>query len=159
MKKTEVSTMTSVYKHGKLLDKFIQIILNQRKVNSPRQKLFIKLSSYLFHKTAKTIKKFHFSFTRFFYLIFYKGNKFYCSFCNHSFSKFLPTGLNLKVFKEMNIIGGGYRENSICPFCLSSDRERLIQLYIEKQRLLRKNMNLLHVAPEKNLKKFLEKKV
>jgi ubiquinone/menaquinone biosynthesis C-methylase UbiE len=58
----------------------------------------------------------------------------------------------------MNLMGGGYRY-SLCPRCHSTDRERLIYWYIvNKTNILNldKTINLLHVAPEKNLQKILK---
>jgi len=57
----------------------------------------------------------------------------------------------------MNLIGGGYRY-SLCPRRYSIDRERLIYWYIvNKTNILNsdKTINLLHIAPEKNLQKIL----
>ena len=85
----------------------------------------------------------------------YFGNKFICPFCRGHFQNFLPTGLDLPVIKKYNIIGGGFRENAICPRCKSADRERLLYLYLIKHQsnIFKNNINLLHIAPEKNLRK------
>ena len=91
------------------------------------------------------------------YLIIYRGSKYRCPFCCHSFRRFLPAGLKLNVLKEKKVIGGGYRLNAVCPYCKSGDRERLVYCFIKKNKLLRQYMKLLHVAPEKNLQTFLEK--
>jgi len=88
------------------------------------------------------------------YLIIYSGNRVKCPFCKHSFRKFLPDGWKLPVAKH--IIGGGYRKNVICPFCRSTDRERLVYLYLKKNNLVGRKLRLLHVAPEKNLQEFLK---
>lgn len=91
----------------------------------------------------------------------YKGNKYLCPICEGKFSKFLPSGLSYEVIKEKNIIGAGYRENAVCPRCLSYDRERLIYLYLknEKEFIFKSDIKMLHVAPEKTLRKiFLEHK-
>lgn len=90
----------------------------------------------------------------------YTGNQYECPFCHGRFSKLLPTGGKFPVYKEKNIIGGGYRENASCPRCHSTDKERLVFLYIIKNRksYLSKNIKLLHVAPEKNLSKYLRNK-
>jgi len=58
--------------------------------------------------------------------------------------------------KEKNVVGGGYRLNSTCPRCSSSDRERLIYLYLKnKTELFYKDIKVLHVAPERNLQRVL----
>lgn len=83
----------------------------------------------------------------------YMGHKYECPFCKGHFSTFLPAGLNIPVLKEKQVIGGGYRLNSTCPRCYSGDRERLIYLYLkkEKQYVFSASIKLLHVAPEQNL--------
>ena len=83
------------------------------------------------------------------------GFKFKCPFCGGHFRKLLPAGLDLQILKEKKVVGGGYRSNGHCPHCYSSDRERLIYLYLEnKTNLFYENLKILHVAPEKNLQKF-----
>jgi SAM-dependent methyltransferase len=86
-------------------------------------------------------------------LLIYRGSKHSCPFCSHSFRKFLPGGLDFQVLKDQKVIGGGYRLNSFCPYCRSSDRERLVYLFIKHKRRLGtpRKIKLLHVAPEKNL--------
>jgi hypothetical protein len=91
------------------------------------------------------------------YSIFYTGTKFTCPLCSRSFRKFLPTGLKSPVLKEKNVIGAGYRLNALCPYCLSGDRERLVYLFLSTHRLINKKITLLHAAPERELKKNLEK--
>ncbi|MBT4387938.1 class I SAM-dependent methyltransferase [Candidatus Woesearchaeota archaeon] len=93
-------------------------------------------------------------------LLTLQGSKYACPFCNHSHNKFLPTGFSYNILKEKKIIGGGYRNNAICPFCKSSDRERLVYLFLKSNDLLKlkPKMKLLHIAPEINLKNIIEKK-
>ena len=88
----------------------------------------------------------------------YRGSRYKCPFCNHSFSKFLPAGVDSAVLKKKKIIGGGRRQNVLCPFCSSIDRERLVYVFIKENNLLFKDMKLLHVAPERNLKRVFERK-
>ena len=86
--------------------------------------------------------------------LFLFGFKYKCIFCKGHFRKLLPIGLKNDV--AMNLIGGGYRY-SLCPRCHSTDRERLIYWYIvNKTNILNldKTINLLHVAPERNLQKI-----
>ena len=92
------------------------------------------------------------------YMLIYRGSKYTCPFCNHSFSKFLPAGLKFNVLKEKRIIGGGYRPNVTCPFCSSWDRERLVYLFLKYHNLLKSHMRLLHIAPERSLQRILKKK-
>ena len=95
---------------------------------------------------------------RVFYALIWRGSRYTCTFCNHSFDKFFSAGLSHDILKEKKIVGGGYRENAICPFCESVDRERLIHIFLKSNGLLKNQMKLLHVAPEKNLQKFFEKR-
>ena len=83
----------------------------------------------------------------------YIGKKYYCPLCKGNFDKFLPSGLKHDVIKEKNIVGAGFRENAVCPRCLSYDRERLIFLYLQKYKsfIFKDDIKLLHVAPEKTL--------
>jgi len=87
----------------------------------------------------------------------YGGPELYCPFCGKCSEKFLPTGLGIPVLKEKNVVGGGYRLNAMCPHCHSIDRERLIFLYLKKEKcvLFSENLKVLHVAPEMNLQKVL----
>lgn len=69
---------------------------------------------------------------------FYKGNAVQCTVCNKSFSKFLPYGSNQ-----------AYRENVLCPYCLSLERHRLLWLYLrERTNLFTHKGKFLHIAPE-----------
>lgn len=87
----------------------------------------------------------------------YFGDAYECPFCNKTYSKFLPYGNRNKVFIEKQIIGG-YRENCICPRCHSTDRERLIYLYLkENTQIFGHRCKVLHIAPERNLRKVFKK--
>ena len=87
------------------------------------------------------------------------GFKYKCPFCGGHFREFFSAGLSLPVFKERKISGGGHRLHVRCPFCNSSSRERLCYLFLEDQKnLYERGIKILHVAPEKNLRKFFEKK-
>jgi hypothetical protein len=87
---------------------------------------------------------------------YYKGDLFYCPFCKNHFRKFLPGGFNFPVLTEKQIVGGGYRENLICPRCYSKDRDRLIYLFLKnKTTIFREKQKVFHVAPEGWLKTLL----
>ena len=84
----------------------------------------------------------------------YFGNKKKCPFCQKHFRKFISGGYKNLVLKEKKVIGGYFRENVFCPYCHSSDRERLVYLYLlNKTDLFSKKYKLLHIAPEQNLQK------
>ncbi|KAA6341728.1 hypothetical protein EZS27_010478 [termite gut metagenome] len=89
---------------------------------------------------------------------FHKGERYVCPFCNYSSKDLSPIGIDNFILKEKQIIGGGKRLGG-CYKCGSSDRERLIYIYLkEKMRLFSdKNKSILHIAPESLLsKKLLE---
>jgi|SRR3989338_1581152 len=85
-------------------------------------------------------------------------NIFGCPFCGHQYRKFIADGSTEPVWKELQIVGGGHRENAKCLWCHSSDRERLMYYYIkERTDLLLGKKKLLHIAPEKNIGRILQK--
>ncbi|MDF5719206.1 MAG: methyltransferase domain-containing protein [Rhizonema sp. PD37] len=79
---------------------------------------------------------------------------FSCLYCNSSFQELLPFGFDFPVLQKNKVIGAGYRL-CVCSGCYSTDRERLLLLYLtEKSSEIFSTQNkikLLHVAPEKNL--------
>ncbi|NQV01262.1 MAG: class I SAM-dependent methyltransferase [Bacteroidia bacterium] len=86
----------------------------------------------------------------------YKGTDYLCPYCGNSFKKFLPGGQDVPVNKEMKIIGGGYRDNLLCPRCFSVDRDRLLYLFLkEKTNLFSAPLKILHVAPEGCIRSLL----
>lgn len=79
---------------------------------------------------------------------YYSGNNYYCPFCKHSFRKMRAGGFDHAVNREMEITGAGRRENMLCPACYSTDRDRLIYLYLKYQSsLLEEKARVLHIAP------------
>ncbi len=86
----------------------------------------------------------------------YVGLRRECPFCHARLRNFLPFGLKLPVLSEQHVVGGGYRDNALCPVCLSIDRERLVYLYLrERTDLLSRPGRLLHIAPEGALGRVL----
>ena len=86
----------------------------------------------------------------------YSGGQRACPLCERRVRGFQPDGLDLPVLKEHHVIGGGYRADYACPFCLSSDRERLVYLYLQREtQLLQGCGRLLHIAAEKQLQHML----
>lgn len=80
-----------------------------------------------------------------------------CCLCQARFYEYLPTGTDAKVWKELHGIGAGKRK-AICPNCGSSDRERLVYLYIRDKylpTLQKKKVKCLHIAPESQLSNYL----
>src|SRR5688572_22366953 len=86
-------------------------------------------------------------------LVLKKGNKFTCPFCNFSSSGLATIGTNSKANREKHIIGAGLRDAG-CYKCGSTDRERLVFLYLRDARKIldpKSKFSVLHIAPEKNL--------
>jgi len=82
----------------------------------------------------------------------YSGDRYACPLCASGLKKLLPMGLKLPVLEEKHVIGGGYRLNALCPVCDSSDRERLVYLWLkQKTDLLDRPQRILHLAPEPSL--------
>jgi len=87
----------------------------------------------------------------------YFGSAFYCPVCKSSVNQLQALGYDFSVNREKQIIGGGPR-NAMCPVCGSSDRERLLFLFLkQKTSLFTDNTKLLHLAPERNLKRIISK--
>jgi SAM-dependent methyltransferase len=83
---------------------------------------------------------------------------FHCPFCEKRYSHLLPAGYYLPALKDKKVVGAGYRLHAVCPGCGSSDRERLVYLYLTtKTDVFHKRIKLLHVAPEENLQHVFRK--
>lgn len=80
----------------------------------------------------------------------------HCIICGSDLKEFLPGGIKHDIFKKHHIIGGGYRNNYLCPCCDSSDRERWL-CYILKTKTDIESMQgrILHFAPEKNVQELI----
>ena len=78
--------------------------------------------------------------------VFYKGKGVQCNICESHFRKFLPYGRIES------------RENALCPSCLSLERHRLINHYLQKEtNFYTAKLKVLHVAPELCFIKRFEK--
>ncbi|MCX6240489.1 MAG: methyltransferase domain-containing protein [Bacteroidetes bacterium] len=90
--------------------------------------------------------------------LIHKGDAYTCPFCNHSFRKFRPGGIDLPVIYEKQIIGAGYRLNDVCPRCYSLDRDRLIYLFLShKTNIFSGPLKVFHIAPEGCIRAMLSK--
>lgn len=83
------------------------------------------------------------------------GNK-QCNLCGHHLKKFLPGGIDTQLFNELKVIGAGYRENVICPYCGSMDRNRWVYWVLKEKTDIFEGGTVLHFAPEKMIRKKLE---
>jgi len=79
----------------------------------------------------------------------YSGSEYFCPYCGNTFRKLLPGGQDYPILKEKKVVGGGYRDNLVCPRCFSVDRDRLIYLYLkERTKVFSAALKILHIAPE-----------
>jgi predicted SAM-dependent methyltransferase len=81
-----------------------------------------------------------------------------CPFCNHTSKDLMRIGYDLEVLIKKQVVGGGKRMAG-CANCGSSDRDRLIYIYLKEKIkfFTNKNKGILHFAPEKYLSnKILE---
>lgn len=75
-----------------------------------------------------------------------------CVLCENNVRKFLPGGRGERVLDNLNVVGGGYRRNCICPYCHSKDRDRAIWLFLKEQSdFLTKELSVLHISPAEAL--------
>lgn len=85
---------------------------------------------------------------------------YFCNCCNSKVEFFLPAGESSSLFNRYHIIGGGYRENVICPNCGAMDRVRW-QNYVltHVTGILSEKCNVLHIAPEEHIYKLIHNNV
>ncbi len=77
------------------------------------------------------------------------GRRYHCPLCASNLRKLRPYGFDFPVLTEKRVVGGGYRLQAQCPVCKSTDRERLLYLYLARETdLFERPVKLLHVAPE-----------
>lgn len=89
-----------------------------------------------------------------------QGSKYHCNFCQHSYDKLLPDGLDFEVIQTYQVLGAGPRDNAMCPYCQSKDRMRMLLAFLEqKTALFNTQANLLHIAPEPYLKAQFKKRI
>lgn len=82
---------------------------------------------------------------------------FICPFCGYKGALELMGADRFPVLQQLQVIGAG-RRAARCPICKSTDKERLVYMflkYIEKIDLKR-GLKILHIAPEINLQSWLE---
>jgi SAM-dependent methyltransferase len=79
------------------------------------------------------------------------GWQFRCPFCRGRYRTLMPRGRDHPVFAKHRVIGSGRRLGA-CPICRSTDRERLLYLYLSRETdVFRRTLRLLHLAPEPQL--------
>lgn len=81
-----------------------------------------------------------------------RGDRYHCLFCERSYGHFLPAGGRSPLLRDLLVVGAGRRSNARCPHCFSSDRDRLLWLFLQyRTSLLQRPARLLHVAPDWHL--------
>ncbi|MBN2440487.1 MAG: methyltransferase domain-containing protein [Spirochaetales bacterium] len=89
------------------------------------------------------------------------GQSHLCYICRKGFWHFYPHRKGQKsvspFIKEIDVIHSDI-EHFLCPHCYCQDRERHLFMYFDSLRLWDKikNSNVLHIAPEKNLKEKIQ---
>jgi len=81
-----------------------------------------------------------------------------CNVCNHSHKIFVnsfPSKENQGAINRYQVIAG-YGENIICPYCLSTARERLVILMLQQHFNLQQK-KVLHFSPEKNISEYIRR--
>jgi len=86
-----------------------------------------------------------------------QGNTLTCPICGNKSNNWYPIGKNNPVLIERQVIGAG-RRNGGCWACLSSDRERLIYVYLKEELKIfhtNKKLKILHISPEQHVFKAI----
>lgn len=87
----------------------------------------------------------------------YRGDTFYCQLCERSARVFLPRNkktIGQETITKYNIVAMGDRGHCTCPWCGSTDKERLVWWYLSQ--ILASGQKILHVAPEKNTRRRIQ---
>ena len=82
---------------------------------------------------------------------------FVCPFCGHEGPLELMGADRFPILQQLQVIGAG-RRAARCPKCESTDKERLVFLFLKdivRTEKLRQ-ASILHIAPEPNLQKWLQ---
>lgn len=82
--------------------------------------------------------------------------RYYCSLCNHHIRHFDYSGTESAVWDLYDTIGGNHRADR-CPYCNSIGRDRMVHFFLKKEKNW-KDKKVLHVAPEKQLSKWIQSK-
>ncbi len=89
----------------------------------------------------------------------FNGGKQSCNICGATPRFWLTRGHSNALFETLGVVGAGKRKTN-CISCGSSDRDRLIALFLAEYNIpqnTQKPLHLLHIAPEKALSKWLKK--
>lgn len=72
----------------------------------------------------------------------------YCIVCENKVEEFYPYGIDIDLYKNHHIIGGGYRAGVDCPCCGVGDRERWFYYVLKTKTNIFSGGRVLHFAPE-----------
>jgi len=91
-------------------------------------------------------------------IVFHSGSTYDCPFCGYHARSWETVGHDLPVLTEKQVVGGGRRAAG-CYQCQSRDRERLLYAYFMEELKIadRKDLSILHIAPEQKLSKLFLK--
>lgn len=125
--------------------------LNEKFINS----FFLLVEIYV----KRTITLFRRTFDK--YAFWMNANN-YCLFCKEYSRVNLPHGTLLTISKsylKKGVPTKGLRVDAVCPNCGSYDRERFLNyILVNYCTIYSENYNVLHIAPEKNIKDNFEGK-
>lgn len=85
--------------------------------------------------------------------ICFYGNNYRCSCCNKTFRRFLNFNYKLPIYNKE--IYDNIYINTVCPYCLSLPRHRIICEYLNMNKDILKNKKILLFAPERGMKQWL----
>lgn len=82
---------------------------------------------------------------------------FICPFCGYKGCLNLMGADRFPVLQQLQVIGAG-RRAARCPRCKSTDKERLVYMFLKniEELELKGELMILHIAPENNLQSWLE---
>ncbi len=88
----------------------------------------------------------------------HRGDRYHCIYCQQTANRFRAAGSHSKRIQKLNAVGTARRQNAACPFCGSSDRSRLLRLYLDKElSTSAPQTKLLHIAPDDILARWLSR--
>lgn len=84
---------------------------------------------------------------------------FRCPCCNYFGTPELMGADRFPILQKLHVIGAG-RRAARCPQCKSTDKERLVFIYLKEVENIdnKHGLNILHIAPEKNIQLWLMNK-
>ncbi len=86
------------------------------------------------------------------------GDRYHCIYCKNSSNRFRSAGSHSKRIQTLDAVGTARRKNAACPYCGSSDRSRLLRIFLTQQLAENKTTKrFLHIAPDDNLARWVSK--